>query len=338
MLEIPDAGLPTCLAEACPDGGLVAEVVYPVAVSLCLEGILPFNLTLPGLDLPSLDLPDVEFPALPLPSGPGLGLPGLPSGPGLGLPGLPGGPGFGLPGLGGLFPPQSGPGGGTTGHGGPGPNDGRDTGRQGPENGAETHSESDPWPPAIEGGVHQGFEGPFASPLAWPDGAGAPCPAEVACDPAEAEGRMSLAADADHDGIRDEADNCPTTPNPDQADLDRDRRGDACDEDADGDGVAEWLAPGFPLDNCPRRYNPEQVDANGDGVGDACQAVLADRTESAGPDAPQPRRAAHDGVPATLWSQVAHAFRTAGGISPFLFVLFNMPWRAREGPAEKRAA
>jgi type IV secretory pathway protease TraF len=35
--------------------------------------------------------------------------------------------------------------------------------------------------------------------------------------------------DADHDGVADSADNCPTTANPDQADSDRDGLGDQCD-------------------------------------------------------------------------------------------------------------
>jgi ELWxxDGT repeat protein len=45
--------------------------------------------------------------------------------------------------------------------------------------------------------------------------------------------------DADGDGIEDASDNCPASPNPDQADRDDDGTGDACDEDGDGDGVAD---------------------------------------------------------------------------------------------------
>ncbi len=70
--------------------------------------------------------------------------------------------------------------------------------------------------------------------------------------------------DIDGDGILNEDDNCPTTPNPDQADLDGDGVGDVCDDDIDGDGIPD------EQDNCPLVPNPEQEDLDGDGVGDAC--------------------------------------------------------------------
>ncbi len=72
---------------------------------------------------------------------------------------------------------------------------------------------------------------------------------------------------------RCEDDNCPATPNPDQADRDGDGHGDACDvcpdvqdgqADADGDGR------GDACDNCPDIGNPDQADRDGDGAGDAC--------------------------------------------------------------------
>lgn len=71
-------------------------------------------------------------------------------------------------------------------------------------------------------------------------------------------------ADADADGVPDLEDNCPAVPNDDQADLDGDGVGDACDDDSDNDGVSDIE------DNCPTEVNPDQSDTDGDGLGDAC--------------------------------------------------------------------
>lgn len=57
--------------------------------------------------------------------------------------------------------------------------------------------------------------------------------------------------DIDEDGVPDEFDNCPETPNADQADSDEDGIGDACD-------------------NCPATANPDQADTDEDGLADAC--------------------------------------------------------------------
>ena len=100
------------------------------------------------------------------------------------------------------------------------------------------------------------------------------------------------AADADGDGIPDQADDCPWVFNPVrpvdggvQADFDADGEGDACDpcplqagtaacpavdpNDVDGDGVTA------ANDNCPAVANADQADADGDGHGDACDACPA---------------------------------------------------------------
>ncbi len=107
-------------------------------------------------------------------------------------------------------------------------------------------------------------------------------------------------ADTDNDGVTDEVDNCPTTPNPPppgpgapQDDRDGDGRGDACDncvgvsnpDQADEDGLANTpdplgMAPDAPTvaagdacdpdhdgvateaDNCPLDGNPDQADVN----------------------------------------------------------------------------
>jgi hypothetical protein len=87
-------------------------------------------------------------------------------------------------------------------------------------------------------------------------------------------GDVAPCPDGDGDGVCDDADNCPTTPNADQTDTDGDGFGDACDNcpttanqnqlDTDGDGF------GDACDNCRFVQNPDQRDTDGDRVGDAC--------------------------------------------------------------------
>lgn len=74
--------------------------------------------------------------------------------------------------------------------------------------------------------------------------------------------------DTDGDSVVDVLDNCPSTPNPDQADFDGDGVGDVCDPDTDGDGINNGT------DNCPTMPNANQADFDNDGKGDACDADI----------------------------------------------------------------
>lgn len=67
--------------------------------------------------------------------------------------------------------------------------------------------------------------------------------------------------DRDNDGTADSADNCPSISNPDQANLDGDGHGDACDEDIDGDGRSNTVEAVIGTD-------PRKADTDGDGVRD----------------------------------------------------------------------
>jgi hypothetical protein len=74
--------------------------------------------------------------------------------------------------------------------------------------------------------------------------------------------------DSDGDGVPDNNDNCPATPNGSQADTDLDGVGDVCDADDDNDGVPD------AEDNCPLISNPDQSDFDNDGVGDTCDPLI----------------------------------------------------------------
>lgn len=73
--------------------------------------------------------------------------------------------------------------------------------------------------------------------------------------------------DSDGDGVLDDKDNCAAISNPDQANLDGDTWGDACDKDRDGDGILDTR------DNCTVNSNVDQRDLDSDGVGDVCDPI-----------------------------------------------------------------
>jgi cysteine-rich repeat protein len=84
---------------------------------------------------------------------------------------------------------------------------------------------------------------------------GADCAAGLACEPNLV---IAGAADTDDDELADPFDNCPAVSNIDQADLDRDGTGDACDLVTCGNGLRE---PG------------EQCDDGNGTEGDGCSAA-----------------------------------------------------------------
>jgi hypothetical protein len=95
-------------------------------------------------------------------------------------------------------------------------------------------------------------------------------------------------SDLDEDGVADGIDNCPSEPNPDQADVDGNGVGDACDEvvlppaDDDGDGVPNVT------DNCTFVVNPDQADSDGDGFGDPCDGDGGGEVPTEEPSATEP--------------------------------------------------
>ncbi|MBN1463887.1 MAG: thrombospondin type 3 repeat-containing protein [Paludibacteraceae bacterium] len=79
---------------------------------------------------------------------------------------------------------------------------------------------------------------------------------------------IGVFVDLDKDGVSEQEDNCPAVANADQADLDGDGLGDACDPDTDSDGITD------NNDNCPSIANPTQDDMDGDGIGDLCDGDI----------------------------------------------------------------
>jgi hypothetical protein len=179
------------------------------------------------------------------------------------------------------------------------------------------------------------------------DGLGDAC-GEMALEPAAAgqprlPTRPSATQDTDQDGIADLQDTCPTAANPDQADLDRDGLGDACDEDLDGDGIVQLSTdPKTQLDNCPNAPNAGQSDLDADGIGDACDPAtlvtgsLKDRL-AGGPGDDALASGEQDGnvAPSALepaaatptWTAAALAFAAVGLVGAAASVWAVRRWR-----------
>lgn len=94
-----------------------------------------------------------------------------------------------------------------------------------------------------------------------------PNPNQADCNNNGIGDKCDTASDSDNDGINDNLDNCPCILNADQLDADNDGLGNVCDNstDADNDGIIDTN------DNCPAIYNPSQTDQNNNGIGDACE-------------------------------------------------------------------
>ncbi len=76
--------------------------------------------------------------------------------------------------------------------------------------------------------------------------------------------------DIDGDGVANASDNCPGEPNADQTDVNTNGVGDVCDQELDWDldGLADRK------DNCPKVPNPDQSNRDRDKLGDACDDDL----------------------------------------------------------------
>lgn len=129
-------------------------------------------------------------------------------------------------------------------------------------------------------------------------------------------------SDQDLDGDLFSQDNCPQASNPDQADLDGDGQGDACDADDDGDGLSDAAETELGLD-------PRKPDTDGDGkpdktdacptkagtTADGCPVTVVTNTVTAAGQA-RPPRAMSARVSPGSDTRRPHRFRVTGAVTP----------------------
>ncbi len=83
--------------------------------------------------------------------------------------------------------------------------------------------------------------------------------------------------DSDDDGVADDVDNCPFVFNPLQDDFDDDGIGDVCDDDADGDGLLNFVETntGIFVDETDTGTDPDIPDTDNDGLSDGVEVDIA---------------------------------------------------------------
>jgi hypothetical protein len=147
--------------------------------------------------------------------------------------------------------------------------------------------------------------------------------------------RGSLDVDADLVDYND--DNCPTTANNDQSNVDGDPFGDVCDlcTDTDNDsfGNPGYAANTCVLDNCPLVSNAAQLDFDADGLGDLCDPDddndgIADNLDAC------PQAAAGDGLLSFTGCPVTGKIEVGGGGSagPLMLTLLLLLTLLRNPP------
>jgi hypothetical protein len=100
-------------------------------------------------------------------------------------------------------------------------------------------------------------------------------------------GKINCAFNNDYecDRVNNTKDNCPNAYNPSQKNTDKDKLGDVCDNDIDGDGIKNPIGivddegnvdiakRTKDMDNCLFVINTGQIDNNQNSIGDICENI-----------------------------------------------------------------